>query len=961
MRQVCRWLGALAPILALALLIVGCFSRASQAPPAEGQSGTSFEAVLAPGDGAILRHAAGAQLKILPGTFSGSARVRICSEELVPMASSLSAPVWSLEANQESFTKPIELVLPTGGTQPLDGEVFGIYWDGRHWARVPGLLLADGSGLRVEAKHFSLWSVASDPATNLGNDKVMPAILAVSVPESASAGEVVPVRFAAANIGLSDLDGYGVISVMAMGSEVAGTAVGTRIQNWDGADGQLGSTVYATDAEIVADLASAVSLVDTETVLPLLVAMPDKPAVQLQVRLDFFDSLGNPVGSSVVSRSIRINSGGSGEANPDAGTPAELGMPERIEVVRPLGKPLIIGEDGTAREDFDAPNTFSDGTARDIAHDWGAYQVGVAGLFTSTMDAGLEGSAAQLLQARGAKRLGIMRQISGLVKDEIYHLSVSYRLEPPESSSLPDKVRLGVDLAGGEAPDTPDVIWVEGSVLGEWVSLLLPEFTATSERITVFLELRDEGEPTTATAALDGLEIQAQQVWQQPDLIIEDIWLEQTREGACGKEPALLQIQVKNQGGVRAPSFNTVVSGVGNACGPWRIRGLESGEAFVFHCQLPVEGMYSVRVVVDASNAIGETNENNNWAMRNLVVFPVCPPTLTPTATLAITPTATATPTLPVPTATPTPACSPGAPLCLGSPVSFRYLGSDWVFSLDGWRSEPDENDRRWVKLIAWGTLVRGRRHELERLLASTGDADLGKMLALTVIDDHGHAHVANWATLSGPLAVEARLQFEDIRDLWGTVTFEIPLFPAPSTVGSGAVEVVALPGDGSEGAPLQFVYNLSQGCCDKRESVPLGEPHFRPGVVTNRQIEVMPYLHLALVSAVPSDDGTLMTIDLALRNDDYVTLKPDLGPALVINGDWDFGAYLGTAGEEPVSWRDAEKVWLPIVEQGVPPLTDKAPTPTVLRVYALAPKDMGTWKSPVLYLPQWEKAMPLY
>ena len=960
MRRVCRWLGALAFVLALALLVAGYFSGAGQAAPREHEGDTGLEAVLAPGEGAILRHASGAQLKILPGTFAGAARVRISPEEVVPMAPSLSAPVWSLEADQDRFAKPIELVLPTGKAGTSGDEVFAIYWDGSHWARVPGVLSADGSGLRVEAEHFSLWSVATDPVTHLGVGTAMPAILAAAVPEYAGAGEVVAVRFAVANIGPSDLDGYGVVSVLQPARGDRDAAISTRIEALDGADGQLGSTVYATDAEIASGL-PLVSLVDTESVSPLLVTMPDSGEAWLDVRLDFFDALGNPTGSAAVSRVIRVGDGESGAGDPAEGAPAEMGIPERIEVVRPMGEPLIASESGAAAEDFDSSNTFSGAQARDIARNWGAYQVGVAGLFTAAPGAGLEGTAAQLLQARGAKRLGMMRQVSGLIRNEIYHISVSYRLELPTSDSPRDKVRLGVDLTGGDLPDAPDVVWVEGSVVGEWVSLVLPEFAATGERVTVFLELVDEGEPTTATAALDGLDVQARQALQRPDLVIEEVWLEQTRDGACGREPALLQVQVKNQGGVRAPSFNTVVSGVGGACGPWRIRGLDPGEAFVFHCQLPAEGMYTVRAVVDASNTIGEVDENNNWAQRKLAVFGVCPPSPTPTATPIVTATPTAAPVPPTPTLTPTPACPAGAPLCLGSPVTFRYLGSDWIFSLDGWRSEPDEADKRWVRLIAWGTLVRGRRHEVERLLASTGDADLGKMLALTIIDDHGHAHAAEGATLSGPLSVEARLQFEDVRDLYGTVTFEIPLFPAPSAIGSGTVKVVALPGDGSEGAPLQFAYNLGQGCCDRRESAPMGEPHFRPGVVTDKKAEVMPYLRLELVSSSLSGDGTLLTLDLALRNDDYVTLKPNLGPALVINGNWSFAAYIGATGDAPVSWRDAEKVWLPIIEQGVMPLTDKAPTPPVLRVYALAPKDMGTWTNPILYLPRWDKAIPLY
>jgi hypothetical protein len=122
-----------------------------------------------------------------------------------------------------------------------------------------------------------------------------------------------------------------------------------------------------------------------------------------------------------------------------------------------------------------------------------------------------------------------------------------------------------------------------------------------------------------------------------------------------------------------------------------------------------------------------------------------------------------------------------------------------------------------------------------------------------------------------------------------------------------------------------------------------------------------MPYLELQVVTRETSPDGALLTLDLAIRNEDYVTLSPSLGPALVINGDSTYGAYLGAQGEEPVNWREGAKVWAEVISQGVPPLSDQAPEPLVVRVYALAPKGANPWQKPLLYLPLWDKALPPY
>jgi len=635
-------------------------------------------------------------------------------------------------------------------------------------------------------------------------------------------------------------------------------------------------------------------------------------------------------------------------------------MPERVEIVRFMGPPLRILPNGTADEHFDTVGTLTDSLSRDIARSWGAYQAGVVARFLSARGGGLQATDAQVLEARGASRLGLMRQVAGLVEGNDYYFSVSYFLSPPEETGPNSgKVRLGVDASGGADPSSLNVAWAEGRIVGEWASLMLPEVRAGAERVTVFLELEDGEERRGAIAKLDGLEIQAQETWQRPDLLIEDIWVEQDGRASCAILDASLRIQVRNRGASRAPSFNTVVSGVGGVCGPWRVRGLEPGEVFVFTCDIASPGDYMVRVVVDASNEVGEADENNNWAQKEVTVLPACPPTPTPTPTSLLLPTQTPSA---IPTPSPTaPTRAEGAPLCLGSPVSFGYLGTDWTLSLDGWRQEVDDADERWVRIVTWGTITRARRHEVERVVAGVGDADLGKMLSLTVIDDHGYAHVANQATIGGPLAVETRLQFEDIRGLRGTFAFQVEQFPAPSVVSSAMLQVRSLPGYQAEGSPLQFMYSLADSCCWSVEDRSLGEPHLPPGVIAGDHIRIAPYLTLELTSVRVSEDGTLLTAELALENTDYVTLRPRLGPALVINSDWSFGAYLGDREGQLVNWRDAELVWQTVTDEGVPPLSDLAPEPYGLRVYALAPNGMGPWEKPILYLPRWDAAMNLY
>ena len=948
---VCRILSCLGLVLLLSACGVVGGTQTKQAAPA------SLEASLAPGAGAVLRHVSGAQLKILPGTFAGDTHVRIAEESVVPLANLLAAPVWSLEADSNQFSKPIELVLPASPDAETSDDLFGVYWDGHHWARVPGVVMPGGTSVRVEATHFSLWSVGRDPCTFTSNAETVPALLAIDVPEGAKPLQEVSVDYAVANLGRSDLKGYGIVSARVKGTS-APPAESARIVNADGSDGPFGSTVYATSAKVAAEVATA-TLVDDSSLQPLTVKMPGSGDAQVEVRLTFYDEQGRPVNSVVQERLVRsLDQPTKGEQPLSQST----ALPERIEMVRPMGPPLVLQGDGTAQEGFDAADAFTGNSGRDVARGWGAYQAGVAALFGADRTGGLEGSVAQMLEARGASRVGILRQVAGLTSGETYRFAVSYRLAQGSSGAGAAKVRFGVDLNGGDDPLASQVIWSEGSIAGEWASLELPELVATSDRVTVFLELQDSSDGIGAVARFDQLEIQAKQALSAPDLLVQSISLDQPGGPGCSNASAVLRVEIKNAGGGDAGSFNTVVSGAGDACGPWRVRGLDAGQTFVFTCPMNDPGQYVVRAIVDASNTVGELNENNNWLQQQVNVLPLCPPTPTATATTVATATATATATPVVqPTATPTvPACPAGAPLCPGSPVSFRYLGTDWTLTIDGASAQPDENDKRWVNVTITGTLVRSSRHEVERLLAGIGDADIGKMFSLTLVDDHGHPHVAQGATISGPLAVESRLQFEDIRDLPGKISFQVNQFPAPSSMQVATIQVASLPGSKGEGTPLQFQFNLSQGCCIARPAKPSGEPHFKPGVVTDRAIQAMPYLRIELASAKVSDDGMLMTIELALRNDDYVTLNPSLGPALLINGDWSFAAYLGLKEDQPVNYRDAEAIWAQVVSDGIPPLTDKAPQPYVLKVYALAPKGCGPWNKPILYLPKWDRAMPL-
>jgi len=929
-----------------------------------------LETVVPSGQGAVLRHAKGAQVKILPGTFEGSTHVRVVEEELVPRPDVVSAPVWSLEAGSPSFGRPIELVLPTGvgdGETRVDerqSDTFAVYWDGQHWSRVPGVMLSDGSGLRVQATHFSLWTVGSDPETYLGNADTSPAILAVSVPESASPGEEVPVRFAVANIGPSDLDGYGQVSIAFCDRPGMVEAVSEKVAGWDGADGPFGSVVYATDSEVAAGVAG-VSLVDLNALEPMAVKMPGGGAARLRIRLQFFAKDGSPVGSTTVERVVNVEGDEISASSERELSTDDLALGESVEVIRPLGQPLMLDKNGAVVEEFDDVWDFSGSAGRSIARGWGAYQSGVVALFLPDASRGLEGTAAQSIETRGASRAGIMRRVGGTVDGEKYYVAVSGFLlssesaEPESAGQDRDMIRLGVDPRGGEDPTAAGIIWVESAVQGEWASLILPEVVAESDAMTLFLELADEGHRTGATAYFDNVEVQSRRFRELPDLVVRDIRLRQKLLGDCAYDEAVLEIEVVNEGGGRARSFNTVIGGVAGACGPWRLRGLDPGESFVFMCRLGQPGDYLVRTVVDASDSVGEANENNNWHRQDVTVYPVCPPMPTPTATSMVPEVPpTPTPAAPTPTAS---VCSPSAPRCLGSSVEFEYLSTDWILSLDEVSRSPDSEDDRWVDITLTGTLVRGKRHDVERLTSATGNADIGGILSLTLVDDHGHAHIAEGARVDGPLAVESRLLFEDIRDLRGSFTFVVHQFPKPSPVGSAIIEIGVPAIDGESAEPLRFVYTTDTSCCHNADgNKALGEPHFRPGVSTSNEVRLTPYLRMNVLSAELSDDGQLLKLELAVNNRDYVRLTPRIGPALVVNGDWRFGAYLGTSSQEPVGWQNASRVWEEIEQDGVPPLTDSLSEPFTVTAYALAPANVGVWESPILYLPQWDCAVRL-
>lgn len=935
--------------------------------PAAGQP-WALEAVVNPGEGLVVWHPLGARLRVLPQTFDRPTRVRMAPEEVFPLSHSLAASVWSLEADGADFARPIELVLPlhTEASQAEAVETFAVFWDGAHWSRSPGLVPADGSAVRVLATHFSLWSVGQDPVTHLGNDQTAPSILLLSIPAEVESGQELEVGYAVANLGPSDLEGYGEVTVSLRGAGGVSQASSGALEDWDGADGPLGSIAYVAGIELTEAL-TGIAAVDAATLAPLRVPAGEPGLARAQVRLTFYDTSGRPVSSATAERVITVRGAGdsAGEAPEVVRTPV---LPERVDTVREPGAPLSLHLTGVASEDFDDAATFTGAEGRDVAREWGAYQTGVVAQFT-TSSAGLEQSRAQVLRARGATRVGIMRPVAGLRRGEPHHIQVQYRLEVAEESESLARVRLGVDPFGGTDPTAVSVVWAEGAVHGAWTSLMLTDVLAEGDVVTVFLELSDPEPGQGSTAYLDALEVQAEHARQMPDLAVEGIWAEIPPEGVCEGSPARLMVQVRNRGGGRASSFNTVVGGVDGACGPWRVRGLESGEAFVFACELSEPGSWSVRVITDASNSVAETDENNNWLQRDVLVA-ACLPTATPAPTATRAPAVTPAPLSTAartntPTAEPASASAPsgcreaGAPLCLGSVVRFRYLDADWTLSLDGWRREPDPTDARWVKVVAWGTMTRHRRHDVERLLATTGDADLGRILGLTLVDDHGHSHVASEARLEGPLSVPARLQFEDLRNLWGRFYFEVSGFPSPSAI-SGATVRVGLPALSADGIPLEFLYLPGEEEGEAPRRVPTAAPSLPPGAMADEEeIEVMAYLTLS-ADAQASADGGLLTIDLRFGNQDYVALRPDLGPALVINSDWQYGAYLGRGANQPVNWRQAAAVWEELSQEGVPPLTGGDSAAHVLRAYALAPAGREPWEDPVLWFPGLGRALRL-
>ena len=203
-----------------------------------------------------------------------------------------------------------------------------------------------------------------------------------------------------------------------------------------------------------------------------------------------------------------------------------------------------------------------------------------------------------------------------------------------------------------------------------------------------------------------------------------------------------------------------------------------------------------------------------------------------------------------------------------------------------------------------------------------------------------------------------ARLQFEDVRELWGRFYFEVDGFPAPSAL-SGATVQVGLPPLSVDGKPLQFLYLPGEEGESPRRT-PTATPSLPAGVtVGDGSVEVMPYLTMSAAAQAASDGG-LLTIELSFRNEDYVALRPNLGPALLVNSDWLYGAYLGREADEPVNWREAAAVWTELATKGVPPLTGGDAEPFVMTVYALAPAGQGPWQDPVLWLPKLDRALQL-
>ncbi len=931
--------------LLLAAVLLGAAGFRPSA--AEMVSPQGVAVAVAPGRGALLREASGLRVRVLPGTFSDGARVEALPAEFLPLSQALISEVWQIRFVGAQPSWPLELTLPLRGAPPSGQEVFAVRWDGAHWVRLRASTAGPGA-VRAQLLEAGAVAVGADPVTYLTEEKVSPALLKVEVPAEAAAGERVPVSVAAANLGQGDLRGFGVLSARLL--ETRELAVSRRVYTWDGTDGPFGATVYATDPRALEGVTAG--LVDLESLGGLAVTMPDfgKQAT-LEVRLDFYNTAGLPIAGTALRGEIVLVGASQ--------RPVQMGLPPAVTYVRPMGLPMTLAANGRALEDFDASGTFQPGTAREVARNWGAYQSGVAARFRAGSGAGVDGSAAQILEARGARFLGIMRQVKGLAKGEEYLVSASYRIEETDGKGL---VRLGIDAAGGVDPTASRVVWVEGSIVGNWATLSVSPLVAEGDTITIFLELADKGGGGDVTAAVDDVQVLEKRAQGLPDLYVESIWVEQRAVGGCAAGPAALLIQVRNRGGGRAGSFNTVVTGTGSraTCGPWRVRGLDPGEPFVFSCELVEPGERQVRAVVDASNEVAELEENNNWRSQTVTVLEVCPPTprITPRPTTSPSASVTPTPTVELtPTALPQ-ACGFGAPLCPGSQVRFRLLDADWTLSLEGMRRITEE-DPRWVTLEVWGQLARSKRHNVEKLVSRLGDADLGRLFGLTVTDDHGYLHSADEVRVQGALAAEARLQFEDVKDLSGLILFTVRQFPAPSAIGTAVVRV-GLEGleEGGQN-PVSYVYVLGEGCCYDLGRKPLGEPQLSPEVEVGQELELLPRLFLQAKSASFSQDGSLLWLELEWRNDDYVALKPNITRALVINGNWQFGAYLSDSEKEPLGLQEAARPWQGLAQEGVPPLSEQARKNVVLKLSALAPAGHGSWQGPLLiYFPDFEKAL---